>query len=641
MLKKLFTPYKIGTVTIPNRLVVTAMVTNYCEEDGMANERFIRYHEEKAKGGWGLIITEDYAVNKNAKGYKYIAGLYDDSQIESHKKLTDRIHKYDSKIFCQIYSPGRQTNPMINGGVQPVAPSAIACPAMKVIPKELTEDDIKGLVKDFGDSALRAKKAGFDGVEIHAAHGYLIAEFISPYSNKRVDKYGGCFDNRTRLLKEIINDIKSKVGEDFPIMVRISVEENIEGGNTIAQGLQLAQLIEELGADAINVSCELYGNYNNGIASTMYIEHAWQMDLAEQVKKLVKIPVITVNRINDPKMADIILQQGKADFIGRGRGSLADPFLPVKAKEGMFESIRYCLGCRQGCSREIGKGRTVKCLVNPEVGKEYIADYSPAEKPKKIMVVGSGLAGMEAAMIASRRGHHVTIYDKRDDVGGQFKSAAYPLYKGEFATFTSWLRRELTNLDVKTELNKTVDEDLIINEKPDCIILATGGKPKIPNIPGIKGDNVVFAEEALLGEKNVGNTIVICGAGEVGGETAGFFAAEERNVLLVDVLPDILSEMDKAQAIRLKMVLDKYGVKCITNTRVVEINNYGVLVESNGEKRELKADTVILAMGYSPENSLLETAKKHVKEVYVIGGAVETSNALNAVKDGYKIGMKV
>ena len=640
MLKKLFIPHKIGNCVIPNRLVVTAMVVDYNNEDGTATDRFIKYQEEKAKGGWGLIITEDYAVNEHAKGYLRIGGLYKDEQIPSHKRLTDSIHNYDTKIFCQIYHAGRQATHFVNGGVQPNAPSAIPCPLCRELPHEMTQEEIRTVICQFGDTALRAKKANFDGVEVHAAHGYLLAEFLSPYANKRVDEYGGNFENRSRILREVMADIRSKVGPDFPVIVRVSGDEDMEGGRTIAETRELAILIEELSFDAIHVSSSVYSNYCRGIIASMYVNHGWTVDFAAEIKKLVSIPVITVNRINDPKMADSILRSDKADFIGMGRGSLADPYLPKKAQSGDFESIRYCIGCLN-CAIGLFMGNGVSCMVNPELGHEYEIDKTPVAEPKKVMVVGAGPGGLEAGMIAAKRGHNVTIYDKRNDIGGQFKSAAYPPYKGELATFTSWLRNELKKLDVDIKLNTEVTEELIRLEAPDSVILATGGIPVKPNIKGIDLPHVVFAEDVLLGKVPTNDIVVVCGGGEVGGETAAALAMAEKKVDIVEMLPDILSELVGSLVIDLKNILKKYGVTSHTNAKVIEITDHSVLCEGADGRFSLPAATVVLAFGYKPYNPLEEKAKEHCREVYTIGGAVKTSNAMVAIKEGYGIGFKL
>jgi len=641
MIKKLFTPHKINNCIIPNRLVVTAMVANYCNQDGTATDQYIAYHEEKAKGGWGLIITEDYGVNENAKGYQNIACLYNDEQMESHKKLTDTIHQYDSKIFAQIYHPGRQTSHFVNGDVQPVAPSAIPCPWCRDLPRELTIEEIKEIIGQFGDSALRAKKAGFDGIEIHGAHGYLIAEFLSPYTNKRSDEYGGGFENRVRFLREVIVDVRSKVGKGFPVIIRISGDEMVEGGRTIAETRELAIELEDMGFDAIHVSSGVYGNYNKGIVSTMYAEHGWTADFAAEVKKLVNIPIITCNRINDPKMADTLICLDKADFVGMGRGSLADPELPNKAKNGDFESIRYCLGCLQGCVSQLLKGASITCLVNPELGLEYKKQEMKTSNPKNIMVIGGGPGGLEAAMIAAKKGHKVTIFEKSDDLGGQFKAAAYPPCKGELATFTAWLRNELKKLNVKIQMKTTVDEEIIKSENPDAIIVATGGTPVVPNIKGIDLPKVVIAEDVLLGKIPTTDNVVVCGGGEVGGETAATLAQQEKNISIVEMLPDMLNELDEVQTISLKKILNYYGVKSYLETKVVEITEEGVVCENKEGIFTIPATTIILAFGYKPNNSIEVVAKANCKEVYVIGGAKKTGNAMTAVREGYNIGIEI
>ncbi len=641
MLNKLFSSFNIGSCEIVNRLVVPAMVANYCNEDGTATDRFIAYHEAKAKGGWGLIITEDYAVNQHAMGYKYIGGLWNDEQISSHKRLTDTIHNYDSKIFCQIYHAGRQSNSFVNGGVQPLAPSAIPCPWLRQLPREMTIPEIEQIVEDFGDCARRAKKAGFDGVEIHAAHGYLIAEFLSPYVNKRTDKYGGCLDNRVRILKEIYENVRSKVGSDFPVIVRFSADEAVEGGRDMAESRVLAQLFEEWGFDALHVSSGVYGDRNKGIVSPMYVPHAWTVDYAAEIKKLVQIPVITVNRINDPRMADSILKLGKADFIAMGRGSLADPGLPNKAKAGDFTSIRYCIGCLQGCTGSLYTGDPLTCLVNPSLGREGELDYQPVVEPETVFIAGAGPGGLEAARTAAMKGHHVTLFEKRGFLGGQFKSAAYPPFKGELANYTAWISNELDKLGVNIRLNTELTKEMVHIEQPDVVIVATGGSPVVPPIKGIGKSNVVSAEDVLLGNVPTGDRIVVAGGGEVGGETAAHLALQQREVTIVEMLPAILSELDGVNRYHLKNILKDYEVKQYTSTKVVEILDDGVVVENCDGQFTIPAETVVLALGYKPNNKLSEELQSVHNHVITIAGAVKTSNALVAAREGFDTGMSI
>ena len=339
-IEKIFTPFNIGKCEIPNRLVVPAMVANMCP-DGLATKQFIKYHEEKAKGGWGLIITEDYRINPNAAGYPAVAALYDESQISSHKKLVDAVHKHGSKIFAQIYHAGRQANHNVNGGIQPVSSSPVPCPWNKEVPHELTVEEIQELVRQFGVTASNAKKAGFDGIEIHAAHGYLIHEFLSPNCNHRIDEYGGTYENHMRFLKEIMEETRKKIGPDFPISVRFSAQENSEGGRRWFESRQMLMDIEEWGADVIHLSNGMYGVRSSvGIVASFFQQHGWNQDYAAEAKKFLKIPVITVGRVSEPAMAEDIIVSGKADFIAMGRASLADPHWPEKAKKGCVNDIR-------------------------------------------------------------------------------------------------------------------------------------------------------------------------------------------------------------------------------------------------------------------------------------------------------------
>jgi 2,4-dienoyl-CoA reductase-like NADH-dependent reductase (Old Yellow Enzyme family)/thioredoxin reductase len=639
MMTELFTPAKIGNCEIPNRLIVPAMVMNLCTEDGMITERYIRYIEEKAKGGWGMIITEDYAVNENAKGYQFIPGLYRDDQIEGNKKLTETVHQYDTKLFCQMYHPGRQSKHAVNGNVQPIAPSAIKDPFCMDLPREISIEEIHQIVRDFGAAARRAKEAGFDGIEIHAAHGYLISEFLSPFTNKRVDEYGGCFDNRTRILDEIYAEIRENVGTDFPVQVRISANEYLLGGRTEADTYELVRHLDELGVDAIHVSNGMYASpVIRQIIAPMYTEHAFNMDVAEQIKKLVSCPVIVTNRINDPKMADTILKMGKADFIGMGRGSLADPYLPQKAKNGQFSNIRYCIGCLQGCEAGLLAGTCATCLVNPRVGREYENPMAKTDAPKKVMVIGGGPAGLMAAETAAKIGHSVTVYEAQKNLGGQFRSAAYPLGKGELSTFVSSLAKSLKDLNVPVNTGTEVTEELIQTEKPDAIIIATGAKPLVLPIPGMDGDNVVTAEDVLLGNVDVKpGPVVVCGGGEVGGETAHFLTQTCHDITLIEMRSDILNDMMPLTRMCLVDYIKESGIKVLTDARVQSISTEKVAYsDENGEVREVPAATVVSAFGYKAYNPLEDIARKYCENVTVVGGAVKAGNAMTAVREGYE-----
>lgn len=643
MYKKLFTPMKVGTSEIPNRLIVPAMVTNYCSEDGFLTERYMRYIEEKAKGGWGMIITEDYSVTPHGKGYQFIPGFYLDEHIELNKELTRRVHQFDAKIFCQMYHPGRQSSHMVNGNVQPVAPSGTKDPICMDLAKEMTIEEIENLVEEFGKAARRCKESGFDGIELHCAHGYLLAEFLSPYVNKRVDKYGGCFHNRVRIIDEIIAAMRKRVG-NFPIQVRISANEYVQGGRTEAESYQLARHLEEIGFDAIHVSNGVYAAHpRNQIIAPMFTDHALNMEASANIKKLVNIPVILTNRINDPMMADTLLDMDKADFIGMARGSLADPYLPLKAKEGKFDQINYCIGCLQGCEGPLLNGGCVTCLVNPRVGREYEMNLEKTSTPKKVMVIGGGPAGLVAARTAALRGHNVSLYEAQDQLGGQFRSAGYPIGKGELSTTTSSYRANLEALHVPMYLHTEVDETLIKEQQPDVVIIATGAKPVIPNIEGIDKPHVYTAEDMLLGKHDITDgPIVVCGGGEVGGETAHYLAEKNHNVTILEMRNEILNDMMIMTKVCLLEMIQQAGIQVKTNFKVKKITDDVVIGEDeNGKEVTLPAKQVVSAFGYKSYNPLEEIAKAYCKEVYVIGGATQAGGAIAATKDGIEAGIKI
>lgn len=557
MITKLFTPMKVGNCTIPNRLVVPAMVTNYCDEDGFLTDRYMAYIEEKAKGGWGMIITEDYSVTPHGKGYQYIPGFYKDEHVALNKELTRRVHEHGSKIFCQMYHPGRQSSHAVNGNVQPLAPSGTKDPICMDLAREMTVEEIHTLVEDFGQAARRCKESGFDA--IHVSNGV--------YAAAPIDQ----------------------------------------------------------------------------IIAPMFTKHALNMEAAANVKKVVKIPVILANRINEPGMADILLEMDKCDFVGMARGSLADPYLPVKAKEGKFDQINYCIGCLQGCEGPLLTGGCVTCLVNPRVGREYETDLTKTTQPKKVMVIGGGPAGLVAARTAAIKGHDVSLYEASSHLGGQFRSAAYPIGKGELSTTTSSYRANLEALNVPVHLNSEVSEEMIQEIKPDAIILATGAKPMVPPIKGIDGKNVFTAEDMLLGKYDISNgPIVVCGGGEVGGETAHYLAEKNHDVTLLEMQPDILNDMMIMTKVCLLEMIQKAGIKVKTQFKVKEITETAVIGEdASGNTVSIPAVQVISAFGYKSYNPLEEIAKKYCKEVYVIGGAKQAGGAIPATKEGLEVGLKL
>ena len=637
MLKKLFTPMKIGKIEIPNRLVVSPMVTDYCNQDGTATERYIAYHEAKAKGGWGLIITEDYAVDPSGKGFSCVAGLWNDSQIASHAELTRRVHQYKSKIFAQIYHCGRQTASAITG-CQPLAPSPVPCPTMQELPKELPVDGIEKIVGQFGDTALRAKKAGFDGVEIHGAHGYLISEFMSPYSNKRTDEYGGHLLNRMRFPLKIVADIRAKCGKDFGVGFRISCDEFVPGGRTIEDTKAMAVFLEDAGIDVLHVSAGVYASADK-IVPASSTPHGWLAGYAEEVKKAVRVPVITVGRINDPFVAESILASGKADFVAMGRASLADPEFPEKAKAALFDEIRPCIACNEGCIGILFTDQPIKCVLNPTLGREAEWVIRPAKKAKKVVVIGGGPAGMEAAATAAKAGHKVSLLEREGRLGGLFYLASVPPNKGEIGNFVEYQIKQLEKFKVKVTLNANVTSELIDSEKPDVVINATGGIPATPDIPGIAKPNVVNAYDVLAGKVFVGAKAVVIGGGMVGAETANHLANHGKSVTLVEMLPDIATEIQNINRSALLQDLEKGKVRILVETTVKEVLTDGVLVIKGCDTESIGADTVVAASGSRPDGGLEAKLAGKPYKVVSIGDAVKVGKVIDAIEAGFLAGM--
>ncbi|MDD3656843.1 MAG: FAD-dependent oxidoreductase [Atribacterota bacterium] len=627
-----FTPISIGNIKLKNRLVVSPMVTVYCDQEGMATEQFIAYHETKAKGGWGMIIVEDYAVDPLGRGF-WTTGLWKDEQIKSHMQLTERVHNAGSKIIAQIYHCGRQTTSAVIGE-QPVSASPLPCPVLGQIPRELTVPEIKKIISQFGDTALRAKKAGFDGVEVHGAHGYLIAQFMSKYSNKRGDEYGGSLEHRIRFPLEIIKNIREKCGPDFMIAFRISGDDKVPGGRTIEETKRIAIRLEKQGVDLLHISA---GTYEStwAIIPPMNINPGWIVDYAEEVKKVVNIPVMTVGRINDPYLAESILLSEKADLISMGRASLADPELPNKFANGQYEDIRPCIGCQQGCLEILFKNEPIRCLVNPTLGYEYLKEFKKAENPKKITVVGAGPAGLEAARTAALAGHKVTLYEKNDHLGGQFATAAIPPSKGDISAFVSWLGVQIRKLGVDIKLNTEYTSATSDREKPDLIIIATGSIPLKPPISGIDGENVVTAQDVLLGKVSTKDKVVVAGGGQVGCETALYLASLGKQVTIVEMLPIIAGDEEFTRRIFLMKAVKENNIEYFTDTKVKGINIDCVQCETGQQKTiEIKAATVVLALGMKSNNTLAQELEGKVP-IKVVGDAVETRDALEAVREGF------
>lgn len=489
------------------------------------------------------------------------------------------------------------------------------------------------LIGHYRDAAVRARAAGFDAVELHGAHGYLIAQFMSADANKRADAFGGDFLGRMKFPSEIVKSIKRELGSDYPVMFRISGDEMVPGGRTIDETRAAAGILEQAGTDAIHVSIGSYLSGRYTIAPS-FLAPAFNVDAAAEVKKSVTVPVIAVGRINDPFLAEDILRAGKADLIALGRAFLAEPEFPNKVAANAIEEIAPCLACNQGC---IGRPSTVghvACVVNPFTGKEGVQVMTPAEKPKKVMVVGGGPAGLEAAWIASARGHRVTCYEKEDVLGGQLRIAGFPPNKQDLLRAIKYFVTMGRKHGVTYKLHTEVIPALVERENPDVVILATGGSPHRPEIKGIDTVELIDAVDALEGKKKPGKRVLILGAGMIAAETADFLAQYGHQITIVGRSPALAQDMPASNRYFLLQRLREHGVLWVTGAAVVGFSDNEVVYQKQDVQERISGfDSVVSAFGYTPHNPLEEFVRDKVAEVHVIGDAVEARTAFEAIAE--------
>jgi len=516
---------------------------------------------------------------------------------------------------------------------------------MRCTPKALTIEEIHRLVEEHAKAAWRAREAGFDAVELPIVGGYLLNRFLSPHSNKREDEYGGSLENRMRLPLEIIEAIKQSAGEDYAIICRLNVEEFMEGGHSIEDSKKVAAVLEASGVNAINV----YVGWHECPVPTvqMLVPRGAFVYLAEDIKKVVKIPVIAANRINDPILADKILSEGKADLIGMARALLADPEFPNKAREGRIDEIVPCIACSY-CLAEIlaaykdwEKPVSTFCVVNPRAGKELEYAIRPAPVAKRVFVVGGGPGGTETAIVAASRGHQVTLYEKGDRLGGQLLTASLPPHKDEIDALVGSLIVRTREAGVEVKLNTEVDLKTIEQAKPDVVVLATGATPIIPDIPGARGNNVVTAVEVLTGQKEVGETVIVIGGGMVGCETAEFLAQRGKKISIVEMLPRIGNDIVATNRPFTLARLRQAGIRMDTNTKVEEITNKGVRVSRDGVSDFLEGDTAVLAVGFTANKELADELEGRVAALYSVGDCVEARMIREAIEEGFRVGMEI
>jgi 2,4-dienoyl-CoA reductase-like NADH-dependent reductase (Old Yellow Enzyme family)/thioredoxin reductase len=637
-LTNLFSSFAIGTLKLENRIVVPPMATNYASTEGFVTQRLIDYYVERARGGFGYINVEHTGILAQGKASPKMLLISTDEHAASINKLVEAVHDAGGKMAVQINHAGRQTFSKVTGSPV-VGPSPIPALPIMETPRELGVGDIEEIVEAFAAAAGRVKSAGADGVEIHMAHGYLLCSFLSSFSNKREDRYGGDISSRARFPVEVLKAVRNRVGPDFPVICRLSGDEYVDEGLTIEETKQIARILEREGADALHISaCNAASGYLNH--PPYYVEEGVFVHLAEAVKPEVSIPVITVGRIRNPVMADQIIAEKKADLVSMGRASIADPHLPKKAREGRFDEIIPCISCNK-CIQTL-RADAVRCTVNPETGFEGQFRFAKADPSKQIWVVGAGPGGLKAAEIAALRGHQVKVFEKNTRTGGRMRLGANPPQKAVYNEFLDYLERRTKALGVTLEMGREFTVEMLDPQKPDAVIVATGALPQLPDWKGVEESNALSVDEVLSDGAPIGQKILVVGGGGSGAEIADFLSEKGRAVTLVEMLEIIAADLVTHMQHYLGQRLKQKGVTILTSTRVLELGkDYAMVEDASGVKRLNGFDTIVLALGSTPNDRLYRSLKDKVPELYLIGDAVEAREVVDAVYEAEEVASKI
>ncbi len=647
----LFEPITIRNLKLRNRIVMPSMETCFAEENGNVGERTIAYYAERAKGGAGWIIVEATYIANQGKARRFQVGVHRDETIPGLKRLVEAVHSHGAKISLQINHAGRQANSNWSGE-RVVGPSAIPCTPKDEVPRPLEIEEIEEIVRSFGKAALRAKEAGFDGVEIHGAHGYLIHQFLSPLSNRRTDRYGGSLENRMRLGLEVLNEVRNKVGPAVLVGYRISASDYVEGGLEIEETARVARKLEEAGLDVLHVSGGMAGLPECGFMVTppMAIPRGVHVPLSEAMKKVLKIPVIVVGRINSPELAEELLVAKKADLIAMGRAFLTDPHWPEKARAGKLDEIRKCIACNEVCAPRLGQHAPIMCVQNPLLGRETEIEVKEAQWKKNVLIVGAGPGGLEAARVCALRGHKVSLYEESDQMGGRLQSATLPPHKEEVSGLIDYQIRQVKALPIEVHLKTNVDEGLLSSKRPEAVVIATGSLPlalavfeESPSERPEKERGVHFAEDVLRGASLKGEKVAVIGGGMIGCEVAEFLAKKGKQVLIVEMLDDVAMDMSaRPRWLLLKRLRESQRVEILVKTKVNRVEGGTIVVEKEGRETKLeKVDEIVLAVGYRANDALYQSLKAKVTEIYAIGDCVKPRKAFDAIHEGFEVALEI
>jgi 2,4-dienoyl-CoA reductase-like NADH-dependent reductase (Old Yellow Enzyme family)/thioredoxin reductase len=637
---KMFEPFQLGRMQLKNRVVLPPMGTGLGASGGFVSQRTIDYYEARARGGTGLIIVEGSAPGLLCHFGNQLC-LGSDRHIDGWKNLAEAVHKNGAKIAVQLMHSGTE---LIDGQPVQVSPSAVICLHRNIgingkPPHELTIDEIRERVQWYADAARRAKEAGLDGVEMHGAHQYIIASFLSSASNVRTDTYGGTPENKARFAIEILQAVRKAVGPEYPVWIRLNAQEyGVPNGVTIEETKRIVPMLVDAGAQAIHVSA--YGAGSFATKAPISDTPGAILLLAEEVKKVTRVPVIAVGRL-DFDTGERALKDGKADLIAIGRRLLADPELPNKVAENKLDDIRPCIGCMECIDRRPGRAPGTMCTINPAAGKEREYRIQPASKVKTVVVIGSGPAGLEAATVSALRGHRVTLFEKEVILGGLLNVAALPPDKSDIVPWIKHLIREVKKAGVEIKLGTETTWEIIKAIKPDVVVMANGGSPVIPQIPGLNAGNALTAQDVLADKVKTGQNVIILGGGQVGCETGYYLANKGKKVTIIEILPRMAGEMGMMTRRRLMDGLRGKHVILLTSTKCEEVKSDSVIVSAEGQKKTYPMDSAIIAVGYKANEDLFKTLQGKVPELYHIGDSSQPRGIREAMNEGYKTGLSL
>jgi len=637
----LFSPVTINGMTLKNRAVMPPMGTGYGNSDSTVSDRLVAYLARRAQGGTGLIITEICAIDPRGKGFPNEVGVWNDAFITGLARIPEELHKYGAKVALQLHHAGRETFEAVTGAM-PEAPSAIPSVIQGQPCGAMSLERVAQVIGAFAKAAGRARQAGFDAVELHGAHGYLLNQFLSPFSNKREDEYGGNDENRMRFILEIITAVRKVVGPGFPVWIRVSADELVRGGYDLDFMQKFAPRMVAAGVDAIHCSVGVYSTPGNLSAASMDTDPGFNLFRARALKSVVNVPIIGVGRINTPELADQAIARGDADLISFGRQHLTDPDFVNKARNGALEDIRRCTACNQGCIERLSfEMKSATCSFNPECGREYKGPLPKADPPKRVWVVGAGPAGMSAAITAAARGHKVEVFEKETEPGGQLLSASKPPHKAAFMDWVTWALRQLKKSSTPVHCQHTVSGEEIKQRRPDAVILACGAYPVTVPIPGLDSKMVADARDVLTGKVELVSPVVILGAGYVGMETADYLLAKGIAVTVLEMQPFPPVGKLTAHGYWLHKRIKGAGGRLIFGAKVLAIEEGAVRYHQTDAERVESAALIVTAMGAKSENALEDVLKDLAISFRTVGDAKTPRRILEAIHEGYRAGEEI